>query len=65
MYSIFEKIKSLQWYCRVICQKEASFIILLLWLLLAGFSRVNRVRAKIRIQFSLSDRVGTGLPDVK
>ena len=41
-----------------------SFIILLLRLGLAGFSRV-RVNGRIRVMFSFSHRVGIGLPDVE
>jgi len=32
---------------------------------LAGFSRVSRVRVRVRVMFSFSDRVGTVHPDVE
>jgi len=50
--------------------KKVNFIILLLQLGLAGFSRVstvNRLRVSFRImvRFSFSDRVGIALPNME
>jgi len=60
---------SLGWFCGIVSQKEVSFVILLVQLRLVQFSRVSKVRVKIRvsvgIRVSFSDRVGTELPDVE
>ena len=38
------------WFCRLVPRKDASFIVLLLWLWLAGFSKVGRARVGVRVR---------------
>ena len=54
---------ALLWWCfGLICRKETSFIVLMLWI---GSVEFSSFEVRIRVRFSFSDRVRIEIPDME